>query len=264
MGTTTNIVETSNMSNLEIHQFIVGDDNYCVLLHDADVGVTVSIDAPDDEAIERELAAKGWKLTHILITHHHGDHTVGIADLKRAYNCQVIGPAAESHKIAGLDRTVREGDEVAIGRHTFTVLETPGHTLGHIAYVEKDAKLAFVGDTLFAMGCGRVIEGDYPMMWKSLSKLAALNEDTLIYCGHNYTASNARFSTTIEPGNLALQVRARAAANGDAQVPTRLGDELATNPFLRADNASIRQFLGLVGVPAWKVFGEIRDRKNKA
>ena len=144
------------------------------------------------------------------------------------------------------------------------MLETPGHTLGHISYIEHTAKLAFVGDTLFTMGCGRVLEGDYPMMWKSLSKLASLPEDMMLYCGHNYTAANARFSLSIEPANMALQVRARAATNGDAQVPSRLSDELATNPFLRADNASIRQSLGLVGVPAWKVFGEIRDRKNRA
>jgi hydroxyacylglutathione hydrolase len=252
------------MSNLQIHQFIAGQDNYCVLLHDADIGVTVSIDAPDAKTIQRELDAKDWKLTHLLITHHHGDHTAGNVELKRASGCEIIGPAGESHKIPAIDRSVREGDEVAIGRHTFAVLETPGHTLGHIAYIEHAAKLAFVGDTLFTMGCGRVLEGDYPMMWKSLSKLAGLPEDMMLYCGHNYTAANARFSLSIEPNNMALQVRARAAANGDAQVPSRLSDELATNPFLRADNASIRQSLGLVGVPAWKVFGEIRDRKNRA
>lgn len=252
------------MPNLQIHQFIAGQDNYCVLLHDADVGITVSIDAPDAATIKRELDAKGWKLTHLLITHHHGDHTAGNLDLKHAYDCEIVGPAGESHKIPGIDRSVREGDEVAIGPYTFAVLETPGHTLGHIAYVEYAAKLAFVGDTLFTMGCGRVLEGDYPMMWKSLEKLANLPEDTMLYCGHNYTAANARFSLSIEPANLALQVRARAAANGDAQVPSRLSDEIATNPFLRANNAWIRQSLGLVGVPAWKVFGEIRDRKNRA
>jgi len=252
------------MSHLQIHQFIAGQDNYCVLLHDPDTGITVSIDAPDAATIRRELDAKGWKLTHLLITHHHGDHTAGNLDLKRAYGCEIVGPAAESHKIPGLDRSLREGDEVAIGRHTFSVLETPGHTLGHIAYVERDAKLAFVGDTLFTMGCGRVVEGDYPMMWKSLQKLAALPEDTMIYCGHNYTAASARFALGIEPDNQALQQRAKTAAGGEGLVPSRLGDELATNPFLRADNASIRHSLGLTGVPAWKVFGEIRDSKNRA
>ena len=252
------------MEKLEISQFIAGQDNYCVLLHEADTGVTISIDAPDGGTISKALAAKGWKLTHLLITHHHGDHTAGNLELKREFGCEIIGPAAESHKIPGIDRSVREGDEVAAGRLTFAVIETPGHTLGHITYFDKDAGLAFVGDTLFALGCGRVLEGDYPMMWKSLSKIAALPQATMIYCGHNYTAANARFSLSIEPGNMALQQRAREAAQGEAFVPMRLADELATNPFLRADNAPIRQSLGMIGVPAWKVFGEIRDRKNKS
>jgi hydroxyacylglutathione hydrolase len=252
------------MANLEIHHFIAGQDNYCVLLHEADTGVTISIDAPDATTITRELAAKGWKLTHLLMTHHHGDHTAGIAALKRDFGCEVVGPAAESHKIQGLDRTVREGDEVAVGRMTFRVLETPGHTLGHIAYHDQEQKLAFVGDTLFAMGCGRVLEGDYPMMWKSLEKLAALPPETAVYCGHNYTAANARFALAIEPGNLALQQRARQAQQGNALVPMQLADELATNPFLRADTVSIRHALGMANGPAWKVFGEIRDRKNNS
>ena len=252
------------MAKLEIHQFIVGQDNYSVLVHDPDTRVTASIDACDGGLISRELAAKGWKLSHLLITHHHGDHVAGNLELKRATGCEIVGPAGESHKIPGIDRSVREGDTVAFGRHTFGVIETPGHTLGHIAYHEPDAHVAFVGDTLFTMGCGRVIEGDYPMMWASLAKLAALPPETLIYSGHNYTAANARFALTIEPGNIALQQRAREAAAGNAMVPARLEDELATNPFLRADNATIRRSLGLDGVPAWKVFGEIRERKNKA
>lgn len=251
------------MEPLQIHQFLAGQDNYCVLIHDPDTGVTASIDATDAGVISRELAAKGWALSHILITHHHGDHTAGNLELKRATGCQIVGPAGESHKIPGIDRAVREGDSVAFGRHTFTVIDTPGHTLGHIAYHEPDAAIAFVGDTLFTMGCGRVLEGDYPMMWASLSKLAALPGETMIYSGHEYTAANARFALTIEPGNAALQGRAREAAKGGAMVPSRLADELATNPFLRAGDAAITRSLGLEGVPAWKVFGEIRDRKNR-
>ena len=252
------------MSDITIHQFVAGADNYCVLVHDAAARTTISIDAPDAALIQRELTAKGWPLTHILITHHHGDHTAGNLALKQATGCRIIGPAAESHKIPALDQTVRGGDTVAIGSSSFEVIETPGHTLGHIAYHDATARLAFVGDTLFAMGCGRVIEGDYPMMWASLQKLAALPEHTIVYCGHNYTAANARFALTIEPGNLALQGRARDAAGGNAMVPTSLASELATNPFLRSDSATIRRFLGLEGVPAWKVFGEIRDRKNRS
>ena len=143
------------------------------------------------------------------------------------------------------------------------MIETPGHTLGHIAYYLAESHLVFAGDTLFALGCGRVIEGDYPMMWKSLEKLAQLPPETMIYCGHEYTAANARFALTIEPGNIALQQRAKEAAKGGSMVPTRLSDELETNPFLRAGNATIRQALGMTGVPAWKVFGEVRDRKNR-
>lgn len=251
------------MPNLDVHQFIAGQDNYCVLLHDPETGATASIDACDAALITRELATKGWKLSHILVTHHHGDHVVGIPDLKRTFGCAVVGPAGESHKIPGLDRTVREGDEVAFAHHRFHVIETPGHTLGHIAYYEPTEAIAFVGDTLFTMGCGRVIEGDYPMMWASLSKLAELPPETMIYSGHNYTAANARFALTVEPGNSELQGRARRAANGEAQVPSKLSDELATNPFLRAGNATIRQAVGLENVPAWKVFGEVRERKNK-
>jgi hydroxyacylglutathione hydrolase len=252
------------MHALEIHQFIAGHDNYCVLLHDPETGATASIDAPDGALIAGELAAKGWALTHILVTHHHGDHTVGILELKRATACKVIGPAAESHRIPGLDATVREGDTVPFAHHTFSVLETPGHTLGHIAYHEPEAHLAFVGDTLFTMGCGRVIEGDYPMMWDSLEKLSRLPEQTLLFCGHNYTAANARFALTIEPGNIELQQRARRANAGEAMVPSTIAEELATNPFLRAGNATSRQALGLPSEPAWKVFGEVRDRKNRA
>lgn len=252
------------MAEVQISQFIAGADNYCVLLHEAAANVTISIDAPDAAVIEAELKARGWTLTHILITHHHGDHTAGIEALKAASGCTVIGPAGESHKIPLLDETVREGDTVDIGDLTFRVIETPGHTLGHITYYEPALGLAFVGDTLFTMGCGRVIEGDYPMMWASLEKIAALPEETQIFCGHNYTAANARFALTVEPGNGQLQVRAREAAMGNVLEPTTLADELATNPFLRANTATIRKFLGLEGAPAWKVFGEVRDRKNKA
>jgi len=252
------------MGHVEIKQFIAGQDNYCVLVHDPESGATISIDAPDAAAIERELQATGWKLSHILITHHHGDHTAGNVALKAATGARIIGPANESHKIPALDATVRGGETLEIASFRFEIIETPGHTLGHIAYHEPALKLAFVGDTLFAMGCGRVLEGDYPMMWASLQKLAGLPDDTMIYCGHEYTAANARFALTIEPGNTQLQLRAREAAKGGMMVPMKLSDELATNPFLRANTAPVRHLLGLERVPAWKVFGEIRDRKNKS
>lgn len=252
------------MSELEIHQFGARQDNYGVLVHDPVSGETASIDAPDAAEVSKQLALKGWRLTHIFITHHHGDHTAGNMSLKAETGCTITGPAAEADKIPGIDVLVREGDHVMLGRHAFEVIETPGHTLGHISYFARGAGVAFVGDTLFAMGCGRVIEGDYPMMWASLCKIAALPPETMIYCGHNYTAANARFSLTIEPGNLALKQRAALAQRGEALVPMLLADELATNAFLRADGAVIRRHLGMEQVPAWQVFGAIRDLKNAA
>jgi hydroxyacylglutathione hydrolase len=252
------------MPTLDVHQMPALTDNYCVLVHDAASGSTVAIDAPDASVISRGCAERGWTLTHVLVTHHHWDHTAGIADLKRDHGVTVIGPGAESHKIAGLDQAVAEGDQIAIGSARFDVLATPGHTIGHIAFIERQNGLAFVGDTLFAMGCGRVVEGDYPMMWFSLQKLANLPPDTMIFCGHDYDAGNARFALTIEPGNPALQARAQRAIGGERGVPMRLADELATNPFLRADSPAIRQAVGMPTEPAWKVFGEVRDRKNRS
>jgi hydroxyacylglutathione hydrolase len=252
------------MANLVVHQTIVGNDNYAVLLHDPQTGLTASIDAPDEAVITRELTARGWNLTHILMTHHHGDHTAGNLGLKRTYRCEIVGPAAEADKIPGIDRTVRGGDSVVLGRTVFEVIETPGHTLGHVTYHAPTEAIAFAGDTLFAMGCGRLLEGDPQMMWVSLNKIAALPPETRIYCGHNYTAANARFALTIEPGNAALQARAARAAAGEALVPMRLADEVATNPFLRANDAAVRAGVGLVDAPAWQVFAEVRARKNRS
>ncbi len=252
------------MPTLDVHQATALTDNYSVVLHDPATKATACIDAPDAAVVARTCAERGWTLSHILITHHHWDHTAGIADLKREFGATVIGPAAESHKIAGLDLMVREGETVEVGSARFAVLETPGHTLGHISFIERANELAFVGDTLFAMGCGRVIEGDYPMMWASLQKIMTLPGDTMIFCGHDYDAANAQFAVSIEPGNTALRERASRAAAGAKGVPMRLADELATNPFLRADSATVRAAVGIPDGPAWKVFGEIRDRKNRS
>jgi hydroxyacylglutathione hydrolase len=256
------------MPKLEIEQFSCLSDNFGVLLHDAEAGVTASIDAPDAEEILKRLAAKGWNLTHLLITHHHKDHTGGNLRLKEATGCTVIGPLAEADRVPGIDRGVSEGDTIAFGNFEVRVLETPGHTLGHISYWIPAAKVAFVGDTLFAMGAGRVFEGNAEMMWSSLKKLMGLPRDTLIYCGHEYTANNARFALTVDPDNAALRERAkeveRQRANGEATLPTRLDKELETNPFLRVADAAIRQKIGLPFAPDWKVFAEIRERKNKA
>ncbi len=256
------------MSKLVIEQFPCLSDNYAVLIHDAEAGVTASIDAPDADAILRRLAEKGWRLTHLLITHHHNDHTGGNLKLKEATDCTIIGPKAEAERIPGIDHAVGEGDVITFGHFDIKVLDTPGHTVGHIAYWIPEARAVFVGDTLFAMGAGRIFEGNAEMMWNSLKKLTQLPPDTEIYCGHEYTVANAQFALTVDPDNLALQNRAKEVdqlrAKGQPTVPTRLDRELETNPFLRPNVTAIRARLGMPFAPDWKVFAEIRARKNKA
>lgn len=255
------------MSELKIHLFPCLQDNYGVLIHDADAGLTASIDAPETEPVRRALKEKGWKLTHILTTHHHGDHTAGNAELKAETGCTIIGPKGEAAKVPGIDKSVGQGDTFKFGAFEVQVLETPGHTAGHVTYFIPAARVAFAGDTLFALGCGRVFEGNAEQMWGSLKKIMALPRDTAIYCGHEYTASNARFALIIEPENVALQARAKeieaARAAGKPTVPTRLDIELETNPFLRPHVAAIRKRLKLESAPDWQVFGEIRERKNR-
>lgn len=256
------------MPQLQIHQFPCLKDNFGVLIHDGATGETASIDAPEAGPIRKALADKGWKLTHILVTHHHADHTQGIGPLKAETACTVIGPRGEAARIQGLDKTVGGGDKLQFAGHAIEVLDTPGHTAGHITYFVPDSKVAFVGDTLFAVGCGRIIEGNAQMMWESLSRLAKLPGDTMIYCGHEYTQSNIRFALTIEPENAGLKARAeevdKQLAAGKATCPTRLDQELAINPFLRPQVSVIRKRLGMEGAADWQVFGEIRERKNKS
>ena len=184
--------------------FLCLKDNFGVLLHDPESGATAAIDAPEAAAVEAALRATGWRLTDILVTHHHHDHTGGIEELKQRHRCRVVAPDAEADGIPEVDETVREGDLVRVGALAGRVIETPGHTAGHISYVFGSEKLVFVGDTLFSIGCGRVIEGTPEMMWQSLLKLRSLPDDTQIYCGHEYTQANIRFAKTIEPANAAL------------------------------------------------------------
>jgi hydroxyacylglutathione hydrolase len=242
-------------------------DNFGVLLHDPQSGATAAIDAPEAKAVEDALAKTGWRLTDILVTHHHGDHTAGIGELKTHYKCRVVAPRNEAQRIAQVDETVGEGDTVRIGALEGRVIETPGHTAGHISYFFPKDKLAFVGDTLFSIGCGRVIEGNPEMMWQSLLKLRGLPDDTQFYCGHEYTAANIRFAKTIEPNNKSLAARAdevtRLRAVGKPTIPATIGAEKAENPFLRADVPEVAKSLGLASSPAWKVFAEIRERKNR-
>jgi hydroxyacylglutathione hydrolase len=248
--------------------FLCLKDNFGVLLHDPESGATAAIDAPEAVAVEAALRATGWRLTDILVTHHHHDHTGGIEELKARHRCRIVAPAAEADGIPEVDETVREGNLVPVGALVGRVIETPGHTAGHISYVFAPEKLVFVGDTLFSIGCGRVIEGTPEMMWQSLSKLRSLPDDTRIYCGHEYTQANIRFAKTIEPTNSALLARerevARLAAERKPTIPSTMGEEKAANPFLRADVEAVAQSVGLAGAPAWQVFAEIRARKNRS
>ena len=247
--------------------FLCLKDNYGVLLHDPASGATASIDAPEAAPVEAALKSTGWKLTDILVTHHHHDHTGGIAELKDRHRCRVVAPVGEAAKIPLVDETVREGSKVSVGKIEANVLETPGHTAGHISYWFHADKLVFAGDTLFSIGCGRVIEGTPEMMWTSLKKLRDLPGDTRIYCGHEYTLANIKFAQTIEPGNRALTARAEEAARqiagGKPTIPTTIDEEKAANPFLRADVPAVAASVGLAGRTPAQVFAEVRERKNK-
>jgi hydroxyacylglutathione hydrolase len=247
--------------------FLCLDDNFGVLVHDPASGATAAIDAPEAEPIEAALRSAGWRLTDILVTHHHHDHTGGIAELRERHSCRVTGPRKEASRIPALDREVGEGDLVELGSLRARVIETPGHTAGHVTYWFEEDKLAFAGDTLFSIGCGRVIEGTPAMMWQSLLKLRALPDETLIYCGHEYTDANIRFALTIEPDNVSLRERAeevrRQLAAGKPTVPTTIAAEKRANPFLRADLPEVAAAVRLAGRPASEVFADIRERKNK-
>lgn len=250
----------------QVRLFLCLQDNYGVLVHDPSSGATAAIDAPEAGPVETALKGNGWELTDILVTHHHGDHTGGIAALKRQYGCRVVAPRGEAGKIPLVDETVGEGDTVKVGNLAAQVLETPGHTLGHIAYWFDADKLAFVGDTLFSIGCGRVIEGNPEMMWRSLAKLRDLPGETRIFCGHEYTKANIRFALTIEPENKALLARAaevdKLVAGKRPTLPTTLAEEREANVFLRADVPEVAAAVGMSGKPPAEVFAEVRARKN--
>lgn len=256
------------MAAAHIRQFPCLSDNFGVLVHDPDTGITASIDAPEAGRIEAAREEAGWPLTHILVTHHHADHTGGIAELKEATGCKVVGPRVEAARIPALDQPVAGGDVIKLGSLEVRVIDTPGHTKGHVSYWIPAARVVFVGDTLFSLGCGRLLEGDARMMWASLSKLMALPPETQFYCGHEYTLANARFALTIDPDNPALKQRLKDVealrAAGKPTLPSTIGAELAANPFLRAADPGIRKRLGLEGRADWEVFAEIRARKDRA
>lgn len=242
-------------------------DNYAFLAHDAATGATAVVDVPDAAPILNALRSRGWKASHILITHHHADHIDGVPALAAATGARVIGAAADANRLPPLDEAVHEGDTVRIGMGVGTVIDVSGHTVGHIAFHFPASKVVFTADSLMALGCGRVFEGTMRQMWTSLSKLARLPRDTLVCSGHEYTASNARFAQTIEPGNAALISRIKAVTaareKGLPTVPSTLSDELATNPFLRANLPEVKAALGMEAADDTDVFAEIRSRKDR-
>jgi hydroxyacylglutathione hydrolase len=250
---------------IEIHQFPCLNDNYGFLVHDASCGTTAAIDTPDGAKYLKEAERLGWTITEIWNTHWHPDHAGGNETIKQATDCRIFGPSGEAEKIPGIDRQLSGGDTIKLGDLDVNILDVPGHTLGHIAYHIPGEQTAFVGDALFALGCGRVFEGDAKMMWDSLSRLKALPEDTTIYCAHEYTQANARFALSVDPDNPALTSYAeevdRKRQRGDWTVPTTLSRELEANPFLRADDPAMQAAMGHTGDPV-ATFAEIRSRKD--
>jgi len=227
-------------SNLDIALFPCLYDNYGLLIHDRDSGETATIDTPEAVKIEAECEARGWTLTQIWNTHHHPDHTGGNRGLKKRHGLTITGPG-QMNRIPGLDIGVSGGDKFLFGQHEVQVIATPGHTLDHIIYYVPAAKAAFVGDTIFVLGCGRLFEGTPEQMYASLSAIAALPDETRLYCAHEYTLSNAKFAVTVEPGNRALTDYIKTAKAlreaGQPTVPTSVAAEKAANPFMRAENA---------------------------
>lgn len=251
---------------LQIHQFPCLSDNYGYLIHDTASGETAAIDTPDAGEYLKQAKAKGWTIHQIWNTHWHPDHAGGNLAIKEATGALITGPKNEAAKIPGIERAVASGETVALGGLTAQVIDVPGHTLGHIAFHFASQAAAFVGDAVFALGCGRVFEGTPAMMWDSLSKLKALPAETSLYCAHEYTAANAKFAITVEPDNAALQAYVAEIADKRARnvptVPMLLARERDTNPFLRADQASLQAAMGHAG-DAVATFAEIRGRKDR-
>lgn len=252
---------------LEILQIPVLQDNYIYLLRDTDSGLTAAIDPAVADAVIDVLTEKSWQLDYIFNTHHHGDHVGANLQLKQQTGCKIVGSAADQARIPGIDIMLGNGDVVKLGNQSFQVIDTPGHTLGHIVYYSADSQALFCGDTLFSLGCGRLFEGSAEQMWLSLEALKALPAETRVYCAHEYTAANGRFALSVDADNPQLRQRINQVAKLRQQnrptLPSTIGLELATNPFFRADNVSIRSNIGMTEQSSLAVFRQLRLMKDQ-
>jgi len=253
-------------TSLDIVRIPVLNDNYVWLMREPQSGSVGVVDPAVAGPVLAEAAKRRWKITHILNTHHHGDHVGGLREIKEATGCTIVGPRRDRARIPGIDVEVDDGDRYRFGEAEADVFFVPGHTSGHIAYAFREQKALFCGDTLFALGCGRLFEGTPQQMWTSLSRLRALPDDTKVYCAHEYTQSNARFAVTVEADNALLRQRAARIealrADNKPTLPTTIGEELSTNPFLRWHDPAIRKHLGMEKASDAEVFAEIRKRKD--
>lgn len=255
-------------ANLEVHQIACLSDNYGYLVHDAGTGITITIDTPEVAPILKALDDKGWALTHIFNTHHHYDHAGGNLELKEKTGCTIYGPSEERVEIPGRDHAVGGGEQVVLGDGAVVaeVLDVGGHTVGHTAYWFKEAGIAFVGDALFTLGCGRMFEGQPDQMWAGLERLRALPDATRIYCAHEYTEANLKFALSVEPGNADLLARSKVIMSlrqdGKPTVPTTIGEEKQTNPFLRPESADLQATIGKQGASLVEIFAETRRLKD--
>jgi hydroxyacylglutathione hydrolase len=252
--------------SLDVLQFPCLDDNYGFLARCSKTGACAAIDTPEPARILEEARANGWRISEIWNTHHHWDHAGGNATVAAATQARITAPMAESDAIGAIDRPVSPGDTIRLGEEEALVLDVGGHTLGHVAYWFRDARVCFVGDSLFALGCGRLFEGSPAQAQASLARLRALPDDTLIYCAHEYTAANAAFALSVDPENAALRAYAdevsRKRAAGEPTVPTTISREKAANPFLRWDDGALRAQLGLADASDAAVFAKVRELKD--
>ncbi|MBD9355150.1 hydroxyacylglutathione hydrolase [Methylomonas albis] len=243
------------------------NDNYIYLLHESDGGETAVVDPAVSSPVLDVLQQQGWQLDYIFNTHHHSDHVGANLQLKQLTGCKIIGAAADKARIPGIDMEVKEGDFIQLGNHSFQIMDTPGHTLGHIVYYCADSQALFCGDTLFSLGCGRLFEGSAEQMWHSLQKLKTLPAETRVYCAHEYTAANGRFALSVDPDNSRLRQRIAQVAELRQQnlptLPSTIGLELATNPFFRGHDASIRRNIGTTEQTDVAVFSKLRLIKDQ-